>query len=467
MPKFIHLTADHLRHGRVVHYKAGDVLTIAFKRTITGFGVRFAPLQSHQSWNLRSVNSSVGLNTYAPSQAFTLDGIHLEFVSPGDEGLEIVPHRSGKQLIVHATHEGILQRSTRAHKSYAPPQWAYDFWFTTSWTRMSRENVTTDIAEAKQHHLAPRVWLLDAGWSSDASYLDFNKRRFADGNNFLTTLRDQQIQPIVWMAPYITVKTRNWEQFHANGWFVKDVHGNSMVFAVTGDNLQFGSYIDYTNESLLQFLQQKITALHQAGLRGIMFDFGESLPDGAVFQNSSPAVNIHAQRSLQGHNWYVGEAKRALHQIVRQFDLCLISRSGWTDTYTHSGLWLGDQSSDMSRFAGLGSLTWGYKTAYEAGYNFVGMDIGGYFGFPSPHDYKRWLDLAVTMPFAMLHGAYRNDPWDEGSEVLSHFRKRREQHNQIWQNPTKIIPEFTVSSNTLKIEKIHVASFTFNNTNVN
>jgi hypothetical protein len=122
MSKFIHLTVDHLRHGRVVHYKAGDVLTIAFKQNIAGFGVRFAPLQSYQSWNLRTVNSSVGLTTYAPSQAFSLDGIHLEFVSPGDEGLEIVPHRSGKQLIIHTTNAGVLQRRTRAHKSYAPPQ---------------------------------------------------------------------------------------------------------------------------------------------------------------------------------------------------------------------------------------------------------------------------------------------------------------------------------------------------------
>jgi alpha-glucosidase (family GH31 glycosyl hydrolase) len=60
--------------------------------------------------------------------------------------------------------------------------------------------------------------------------------------------------------------------------------------------------------------------------------------------------------------------------------LCVISRSGWTDTYSQSGLWLGDQSSDASRFAGLESVLWGYKTAHDAGYRFIGMDAGGYFG---------------------------------------------------------------------------------------
>jgi hypothetical protein len=463
MPKFINLDINHLTQHRVVHYEAGDVLSIAYHKSLKGFGLRFGPIQNFEAWNLRSFNSSVGLDTYAPSQHFELDGVALELKSAGDESLELTPYRSGNMLIIRAAHAGSLQARSSNVKAYQPPDWAYDFWFTTPWPRMSEENVLSDIASAHQHHLAPKVWLLDAGWASHTSYLEFNNDLFPSGNRFLQDMRSMDLRPILWVSPYIDAKTENWRTFDHNGWLVKDARGKSMIFPVTGDNKDLGSYIDYTSASFLEYFKTKIANVAKQGLGGVMFDFGEAFPDDAVLQCTTPSSQTAREQDIVGHNWYVGEIKRVLHEIAEPLGLCIISRSGWTDSYAHTGLWLGDQSSDASRFAGLESVTWGYKTAHDAGYRFIGMDTGGYFGFPTLKDYKRWLDLSVTMPFTMLHGALQSAPWEEGSEALTHYRKCHELHQEIWKKPHEVALRFSTAPKEVKITTIKANDYTFVN----
>jgi hypothetical protein len=463
MPKFINLDIDHLSPHRVIRYKAGDIITITYRHDVSGFGLRFAPLQDNEAWNLRSINSSVGLDTYAPSQRFTIDKKPFELISKGDETIELLHGIDGKTLIIQTIHDGVLAHASPQKATYAPPSWAYDFWFSTPWTRMNQKNVLKDIDQAHKHHLSPRVWLLDAGWSSEKSFLHFEETLFRDRDGFLQYMVNNGLKPVLWLAPYIRANTPLWENFNKNGWLVKNGAHKSAIFAVTGDNETLGSYIDITSAGLLEHLEDRISALAAQGLAGIMFDFGESLPDDAVFvSETESAKNALAAGSI-GHNWYVGEAKRVLHAITEPHKLCLISRSGWTDSQAHTGLWLGDQSSDSSRFAGLESVIWGYKTAKEAGYHFVGMDVGGYFGVPTLADYKHWLDLAVCMPFVLLHGALQSDPWEEGSEALTHYRKCHVLHQMLWQDPKNVSVRFSLSPNQQRITAIHANNYTFAN----
>ncbi len=68
MPKFININSSHIVAGRKVHFKKDDVINISFQKEVSGFGLHFSPIAENQAFNLRSINSSVGLDTYAPSQ---------------------------------------------------------------------------------------------------------------------------------------------------------------------------------------------------------------------------------------------------------------------------------------------------------------------------------------------------------------------------------------------------------------
>lgn len=463
MSRFIKIDNRHIVPGRVVKFDAGDVISILFKKEVTGFGLHFAPIQDNQAFNIRSINSSVGLDTYAPSQRFQLDGNHIQIHSSGDETIEVSPHRSGKQLFIMTKHHGNITHATKHLNHYKPPVWAYDYWFSTPWTRMNQQTVLLEIDTAHEHHLEPKVWLLDAGWASKDSYLDFNKALFPDENNIIKVLHHKGVKPILWMSPFIDERTKIWNEFDKNGWLIKNKQNKSALFAITGDNDSLGSYLDYTSKSFVEYLSNKVSELQSIGLKGIMFDFGEALPDESRLSCETDSAKQARSEGLIGHNWYVGEIKRVLSKITEPLGLCMISRSGWTDTYAHTGLWLGDQSSDTSRFAGLESVLWGYKTAYDAGYRFIGMDAGGYFGLPSVTDYEKWLDLSVTMPFTMLHGAKQANPWEVGDSALKHFRKVRELHRKIWQNPEDVDVKFKLNWNKQKIESVCVNKYNFSN----
>ncbi len=463
MPKFININSSHIVAGRKVHFKKDDVINISFQKEVSGFGLHFSPIAENQAFNLRSINSSVGLDTYAPSQRFRLDKIRLRIVSRGDETIEVSPYRSGKRLSMRAKYDGYLTHDSTKIRSYKPPQWAYDYWFSTSWTRMNQHTVLKEIDTAHRHHLEPRIWLLDAGWASTKTYLDFDLNKFPEGNNFLKVMHQSGVKPILWISPFIDSGTKLWETFDKNNWLVKNISKESAEFTITGDNESIGSYIDFTSKSFIEFLTQKIKDLHTIGLSGLMFDFGESLPDESILCLETESSKAASSLGLVGHNWYVGEIKKILHAIAAPLDMCLISRSGWTESFTDTGLWLGDQSSDVSRFAGLESVLWGYKTAYDAGYRFIGMDAGGYFGNPSINDYKKWLDLSVCMPFTMLHGAIQANPWELGGDILSHFRKVREHHARIWSEPNGVEAEFELSANKQKIISVKVKDCHFTN----
>lgn len=461
MAKFIHINVDDFTPRKEVAYEAGDVISIYYKNSLSGFGLHFAPVLDHQAWNIRSVNSSVGLDTYAPSQNFKLDGKSLTLVSAGNETIETTPFRNGHHLTIRAAGKGLLKVRNDRPKAYSPPHWAYDYWFSTPWPRMSEKEVLNEIDTAHSHRLSPKVWLLDAGWESNEEILSFNNKRFESGDNFVQKMVQKDLKPIVWLSPFVVEDTKIWHKCNDNGWLAKDEQGHSALFPVVGNGETIGSYLDFTNFEFLNYLGERISSMASLGLSGIMFDFGESLPDETVLACQTDESKDAKNKGLVGHNWFVGEIKRTLNELTKAYDFALISRSGWTNSHAHSGLWLGDQSSDSSRFAGLESLTWGYKTAHEAGYKFVGMDVGGYFGVPTPQDYKRWLDLSVCMPFSMLHGALQANPWEEGDDVSAYFRKTRELHSRIWHNYNDTEVEFESDQNNQRVTEISVNGYRF------
>ena len=460
-----HLAVHHLHPHRVIHYRAGEVLEIAFGRKLRGFGVHFAPIESHAAWKLRIANSGVGLQTYAQSQRFSLDDYPLRLESAGDETIEVSPHRSGHVLRIIPEHSGILQADTPPAKAYRPPVWAYDFWFSTPSLRLSEAEVRKEMTTAHAHHLHPTVWLFDANWESTEHFLHLNPVRFPSGDSFVEEVRQRGIRPIMWLPPWIPTHTHLWRFFNARDWFVKGADHKTLVFPVNGSLSIQGSYLDFTSKDFVAYFTQEVQLALDRGIAGFMSDFGEVLPDEAVLQCDTPTAEAARSQGLAGHNWYIDEVKRVLHAAVSGRDACIISRAGWTNAYQHTGLWLGDQSSDASRFAGLVSAAWGYYSAVQADYRFVGMDIGGYFGHPVTQDYINWMSLAICMPFAMHHGNIHANPWEEGQEALAYHRWARQKHHQLWQVPEQK-PRFITDQRGMRLKKIQVGDHSIDLTTI-
>ncbi|AEJ40164.1 glucosyl hydrolase family protein [Sulfobacillus acidophilus TPY] len=95
----------------------------------------------------------------------------------------------------------------------------------------------------------------------------------------------------------------------------------------------------------------------------------------------------------------------------------LLSRSGFAGIQHWAAVWTGDNSSwwEHLKMAIPMCINLGLS-----GIPFVGPDIGGFFGAPSPELFARWIQMGVFFPFARIHsdiGTPDQEPWAFGPDV--------------------------------------------------
>lgn len=94
---------------------------------------------------------------------------------------------------------------------------------------------------------------------------------------------------------------------------------------------------------------------------------------------------------------YEGMLERNPDQNLRPF---LLSRSFYAGSQKYGAFWTGDNSAVQSDM--LGSIPMLLSLSLS-GISFVGADIGGFFGDPTPELYMVWMFLGSFQPFMRIH----------------------------------------------------------------
>ncbi len=411
---------------------------------LQGFGVHFAPFRAGDAWRLRVRDSPVGLMSYAPSQAFEINGIALGITSPGDELVEFDPVDRRGFIRVTAAREGVL-RARVPGMPYAAPEWASALWLGGSWNGLTEQTVLEDLRVQVSHRVELPVRLIDFGWQSEEELLAFHSERFPHAAEMLASLHDAGVRVVVWWAPWIDAATPLWKRMEAEGWLLGAARGEALRMHVVGDGEVVGSYIDVTNAACREYMRERIHALQELGIDGVRLDFGEALTDEIVFAGEVLPESLLRERVAISRNSYIVAVQSLIRTSLQETDpeALVVSRAGWTQSPGESGLWLGDQSSDVSRYSGLKSAVHGAKTAFEAGYCCVGLDIGGYWDEPTMETYGWWHEIASAMPYATYHGFGRRAPWAYGREGLDAYaacaRIRKDIHSTGVYGPLRIV----------------------------
>jgi len=109
----------------------------------------------------------------------------------------------------------------------------------------------------------------------------------------------------------------------------------------------------------------------------------------------------------------------------------ILTRAAYAGVQKYSAQWTGDNvSSDEHMLLGFRLL----NSMGVSGVPYVGMDIGGFIGNPSPELFIRWLSLAVYSPLFRNHthiGYNYREPWLFGEFNTSKIRKILEQRYQL------------------------------------
>ena len=173
-------------------------------------------------------------------------------------------------------------------------------------------------------------------------------------------------------------------------------------------------YVDFTNPNAMELCRRSWRQGLELGVAGSMVDYGDRVPEDAVFYNGA-----HGDRM---HNSYYHDYQRTISDVFREKrgdDFILFGRGAAPGTQKWVGQFAGDHSSN---FDGLRAVLTGALNLCACGFSTWGSDLGGYFGVPEPAVYIRWTQFGLFSPLMRWHGKAPREPWYYGAAAVANYQ---------------------------------------------
>lgn len=392
-----------IRNGRTVDFRNKDAVgttsrrayvNIPFYISTKGYGL-FLNSGAKTNWDIATEDCS--------SLQFSVEDNQLEyFVIQGDTPKDIIKS--------YCTLTGF---------SPLPPLWSFGLW-------MSRNSYTSwdtvfDIAEKLRKNDIPcDVIHLDTAWFKTDWDCDlkFSQERFPEPEKNMKKLYNDGFRVSLWQYNFIPPNEGNTHYSEAvqNGYLAKNGKGGpySLPEECKGSWTK-DVIIDFSNPDARKWYGDKIYGLIKMGAAAIKTDFGEGIPEEAVY-HSIDGRFFHNLYSLVYNYTVFNASKRASGENL------VWARSGTAGSQRYPIHWGGDSQCSFEALAATlrGALSMGIS-----GIPFFSHDIGGFLGMPSDELYVRWAQIGMFSSHARCHGAgdttYR-EPWAFSKEACDIFR---------------------------------------------
>lgn len=409
-----------------------------------GFGERFNRIdQRGQAIDLYVTNGASGGLTYKPIPFFmssTGYGIRLLtayrakvrlacYDDPSVVSIRTENNQLSFQLWTGKPFAELLTRYTQllGKPLYQPPAWIFGPWKSRDWTTETQSTVEEDLRLQRQLNLPGTVKLIDAAWESQLNDFQFNEN-FPDPEGMIAEARKLGYRIVIWVGPWIVKSDANqptYDYCAEQGFLIKNSAGETYVHRLGNSPGFMGSCLDFTNPATVAWWQMHIEKLVKMGFDGFKTDFGEQVPDDAVFYDGRTGLEMH-NLYPQIYNQVTYEAMQRHTQGI------LLARSAWDGSQPYCALFSGDQSSDFGPATGLPSVIKASQNAGISGFPFYASDIGGYFGTPTEKVFARWIAFGAFLPIMQLHGLGSREPWKYSKYILDLYRHYAQVHTDLF-----------------------------------
>ena len=409
-----------------------------------GFGERFDSVdQRGAQIDLRVVNGAVRDLAYKPVPFFMSTSGYgarilselrsLVRVAVADDP-EVVSVRTRGPRLDLRLYQGsdlkeILSRYTGdVGRPAVPPSWVFGPWKSRDWTVENQTTVLEDVRTGRDHRLAGTVKLIDATWESETHDFVFDPSKYPDVEAMIGEVRALGYELVLWVAPFM-VKGREpgpaYREAEKNGYLIEHPDGGTYVHRLGNSPTFLGSCIDFTNPAAVHWWQGHVRRLVRLGVSGFKTDFGEQVPDDAVFADG--------RRGYEVRNVFPYLYNRVTYDAMQEeTDGVLLARSAWDGSQALSAVWAGDQTADFGPASGLPSVITAGQTAGLSGFPYWASDIGGYFGTPSDEVFTRWAQFGAFSPIMQVHGMGKREPWEFDAETLAIYRIYAQVHLDLF-----------------------------------
>jgi alpha-D-xyloside xylohydrolase len=409
-----------------------------------GLGERFDQLdQRGNQVVLKVINGATGGRTYKPIPFFiSSKGYGVQLLNSAQSVLRLAaPDDSRTTSIrtqtsamkVRLFSEGTSKDILTAYTSFCgrqelPPPWVFGPWKSRDWTTENQQTAEEDIVMGRYHHLAGTVKLIDAAWETYNQCFTFDEKRWPDPDALIHKIHQLGYKLILWISPWLfkyDEDSPTYTECVESGYFIKNPDGEVYVHRLANSPDLFGTCIDFTNPEACSWWQDHIRRIVHLGVDGFKTDFGEQIPDDAVFYDGSTGHEMHNLYPVL-YNRLTYEALNAETQGV------LLARSAWDGAQPYCVLFAGDQSSDFSPAGGLQSVIIAGQSAGLSGFPYWTCDIGGYFGSPTEEVFIRWAQFGAFCPIMQVHGIGIREPWKFSERTLDIYKKYAQIHMDLF-----------------------------------
>ena len=345
--------------------------------------------------------------------------------------LRIASPEVSMKIILGESLKQILSDYTQcAGRPDVPPDWVFGPWKSRDWQTANQQGILEDIEQQIELGLPATVKLIDARWEVAYHSFQFDPKKFPDPKGMIDEIHAKGNRLLVWITPWMAVNNYTdpndyYEVCAEKGYFLKRPDGEIHVSQMGMNPMLVGSCIDFTNPEAIAWFQDQLRYLLELGVDGFQTDFGEQVPEDAVFFDGRTGKGMHNL-----YPWLYNEITYQTVQAVKPS--VLLTRSGWHGSQKHSVIWAGDQSSDFSLNSGMHTALIAGQTSGLSGFPYWSSDIGGYFGDPTDEVYMRWTQFSAFSPIMMIHGAGKREPWYFSDQTLQNYRKFSRFHTDLF-----------------------------------
>jgi len=284
--------------------------------------------------------------------------------------------------------------------------------------------------EFRKRKIPADVIYLDIDYQQNNRPFTIDRERFPTFEQMITDLKGEGFK-VVAITDLHLAKLPGYKPYDEGikgDYLVKNPDGSVYVGKVWPGDAVFP---DFTRSEVRKWWGTLYADFVKMGIRGFWNDMNEP----AIFERADKTMPLDIVHSVEGrktdhreiHNVFGMENARATYEglLTLQPDQrpFVLTRAAFAGAQRYASTWTGDNSSTFNhmRISIPQLLNLGLS-----GYTFVGDDIGGFAGSPTPELLTRWMELGAFNPIYRNHGAKgtRNrEPWVDGPEHEA-IRKR-------------------------------------------
>jgi alpha-D-xyloside xylohydrolase len=411
-----------------------------------GFGERFDSLdQRGKRVDLWVMDGAQGGHTYIPEPFFLSSGgygLHIDtdvhgvayMATADDPGVVSIRNAAAvlnMTVLLGRTPKEIVSRYTAiAGRPQVPPAWVFGPWKSRDWQTADQPGICEDVEKQLQLGLPATVKLIDARWEAAYHTFAFDPAKFPGPQGMIDHIHAHGSRLVLWISPWMAVGNGGDpdDAFYAcaeRGYLIRNSDGEVYIHRLGNNPMLVGACIDFTNPEAVAWWQDNIRRLARMGVSGFNTDFGEQVPEDALFHDGRTGREMH--------NVFPRLYNEITYEAMQEGQSgMLLARSAWHGSQRLSAIWAGDQTSDFAQNSGLRTAIVAALSAGLSGFPYWTSDIGGYFGTPSDETYMRWTQFGAFSPIMMIHGAGRREPWSFSEQTLNAYRQFARLHTDLF-----------------------------------